>query len=362
MLLSGWLIFTLTVGFVLGLSAGALILFRARPGAPVKVSFNDRTMSVWDAKGKVVWTYEFPESPEEFSDSEWTWRVQFVDDSSGHRILVAPHFRPYPGQQIRRHTLYSFSTDGKLLWHYEPELTLTFNGKSFGGPWVIKAICLISDADDKNVWVALNHSTWWPSFVARLDLASGRASVRFINPGWVLGLAHVHNSLGSYVLVGGVNNEYRAPALAVLDQNQASASSPPVDKQQFKCDGCSTGQLLRYVIFPSSELSSIEGNRYDNHLGFRVLQNEILVTIAEIPFPRAAAIENCDSIYKLSKEPDLIPVSYSLDDKYWDRHRSLEKEGKLNHSLETCRDHMPKKIRVWEPKGGWRDVLLRSGD
>ena len=82
-----------------------------------------------------------------------------------------------------------------------------------------------SGRNGPNVWVAVAHHTWWPSFVARLD-ASGHATPVFINAGHIQAIEYLRNASGSYLLAGGNNNEYDGAILAVLKEDELPASSP----------------------------------------------------------------------------------------------------------------------------------------
>ncbi len=66
-------------------------------------------------------------------------------------------------------------------------------------------------------------------------------------------LTYVLNDTGSYVLAGGVNNEYSAGMLAVIDERQPPATSPQSPGSAYVCDNCPEGLAHRYFLFYRQE-------------------------------------------------------------------------------------------------------------
>jgi len=135
----------------------------------------------------------------------------------------------------------------------------------------------------------------------------------------------------------------------VLRVDQDPATSPQTPGSPFACDGCPPSGPHRYFLFPRTELNALSEFAYNHLHPIRVHGDEIEVELAEF--------HNCMSIYRFSA--DLTPLTVSVSDSYPEVHRRLEREGKIKHSYAECPERLhPKKIRVWEPQSGWRDLLV----
>src|SRR5207253_6464333 len=105
------------------------------------------------------------------------------------------------------------------------------------------------------VWISFIDNVWWPSFVVRFG-PDGVPHRAFISAGHIYALARVESPDGVHVLAGGVNNEYRSAAVAVLTDEGKPTSSPQTEGSPFVCDECPSDRPRRYFVFPRSELSA----------------------------------------------------------------------------------------------------------
>jgi hypothetical protein len=87
----------------------------------------------------------------------------------------------------------------------------------------------------------------------------------------------------------------------------------------------------------------------------QVTAGRIVVRTIEVP---AAEREGIDAIYEFSPALDLVSARFS--ERYWETHRALEEQGRLNHTREQCPDKDgPRLIEQWTPQTGWRTVKIR---
>ena len=64
-------------------------------------------------------------------------------------------------------------------------------------------------------------------------------------------------------------------------------------------------------------------------------------------------------VYEFSSRLELVRAEFSA--RYWDHHRALEAEGKLDHTREECPDRNgPRPVHVWEPGTGWRELRINE--
>lgn len=150
----------------------------------------------------------------------------------------------------------------------------------------------------------------------------------------------------TYVLAGGVNNEYDRGMLAVIRDGQLSASTPTGSKAEYRCENCPDGNPYRYLIFPRSELSVAAHAPANMVRSISVLEDTVQVRTAEIGAdgsrPRA------DRIYEFSNDLELTGISSST--LYWNLHTIMESEAKINHTAELCPERkIPVRVPVWEP-------------
>jgi hypothetical protein len=345
-------------GVALGLLAVAAALAIALwnpPGPPVRVSCAGSRLVAWDARGRLAWEYEFSEAIEQpTSTYKLNSPTQIEDlDGDGRPEILAIVAFPGRSRAATRapQELWCFSTRGSVLWRYQPDLTLRFGGQPYSGPWHFEDLIVSPGPAPRQVLVSFAHHTWWPSFVVRLD-QRGRAEIRFVQSGAVHSLNYLRSGAKTYVLAGGINNEYSAASLAVLEDRQPPATSPQAPGSAFHCDGCPAGQPVRYYLFPASELVVAEASPYNRVMFLRVFDERLQVMTEETSHMHA--------YYEFSS--DFEPAGASLGDGAAALHRRLEAEGKLKHSWERCPERpSPKKIRLWTAESGWRELAVPWG-
>jgi hypothetical protein len=349
-----WTVVVITSALVVSLG-GFAIVRALHAGPPTRVTFSGDKLLAWDERGKLAWTYRFQRDVAEPPNGDLVQPTRFVDlDGDGRPDVLAVVAFPGEGTgQVSREELDCFSADGKLLWRYEPQGTYSFGGRRWEGPWKFTELLVSPEsAPNKTVWAAVGHHTWWPAFLVRLD-ATGQASVRFIDSGSIYALNYLRNATGSYVLAGGINNEFDAGMLAVLDVNQPSAVSPQSAESAYHCDDCPGGQPYRYFVFPRSELSRVVVLHSNLVRLIRVNERRLQVGTTETDSPMQLWAS-----YELSENFD--GDSVAMSDGYWQLHRKLEQEGKIHHTVENCPERTaPKIIRRFDPTHGWIDVPVQ---
>ncbi|MBI1737786.1 MAG: hypothetical protein HYR58_00885 [Acidobacteria bacterium] len=354
--------------FVLPVSAvllvGLIVVWAVRipgggqPGPVEKLKFSRTKVQALDGASQQVWEYSIPGSIKLTSEADLEYmenlaRIVDLDGDGSLEVLVTSRLEA-EGQtgSLSRSVLHCFTSKGELRWKYDPELTLSFAGRSFEGPWDINDVLAVSDGKGHAIWLAVAHHTWWPSFVVKLD-AAGKAEVRFVNSGTLKVLNLLRTSDASYMLVGGFNNEWEGGILAVLPVDKAAGSSPQKPGSPYRCDACPSGQPIRYFVFPRSEVNRSEINAINPVEQILITQRKVEVNTGEGP-------SNVRAFYTFSLNPEMRFVSAAFSDaSYWRLHKQLEEEGKIKHTPEQCPERDgPLGVRVWEPVSGWREVRL----
>jgi hypothetical protein len=110
-----------------------------------------------------------------------------------------------------------------------------------------------------------------------------------------------------------------------------------------------------YFEFPRSEINELEQVHEDGVVDVNVKDDQIQLRKVELYRPRTT------TIYLLKAGRGVRPASLRFDSGYDMLHRKLEREGKLDHTLENCPERLhPRPIRVWTPAGGWTEVRLKA--
>lgn len=143
--------------------------------------------------------------------------------------------------------------------------------------------------------------------------------------------------------------------VAILDTNALDGQTPGVEGTRWECQGCAPGRPIRYILMPRSEVNRASAFRF-NRARLEVLADRIVVRAIE--WENEPAGLAADILYEFTPSLRLMRASHS--EMYWQMHRSLEAEGKIDHSRQQCPDRDgPAPIRAWEPASGWTTVALR---
>ncbi|MCL4524030.1 MAG: hypothetical protein M1453_08535 [Acidobacteria bacterium] len=330
-----------------------------RMSRPERVALVGSQLTVFDASDRELWSQTLPDLLPQSRISNWRTgaeRARLADlDGDGRReVLVVAHLDTAPGNSFSmRSELRCYSSEGQLLWQYEPKRTLKFREREFEGPWFISDVVISAEVPRK-IWLAVVHNTWWPSFVVELD-AAGQESLRFVNSGTMLALLEVSNARGTFLLAGGVNNEPYAATLAVLDVKQPFAVSPQAPGSKFECLECPAGSPVAYFVLPRSELNRVEKHALNSVVEVRRVGQQVQAGVMEL------GVTGVLGLFEFSVEPDIVPMRINYADSYWVRHREHEQAGDLKHSAEQCPDRIqPKSVRRWTPDAAWTTVTVPS--
>ncbi len=334
--------------------------FLRQPAQPARAALAGSQLTAWDAGGRSLWTRDISPltRPEPQMDglvdrqAALPWLKVPLLDVTGDRVpeivVVASDARSRT--QPMNHELQVFTAEGRRLWRFQPDASFTFQGHRFTQPWLIMDVAPGPDGASPTLWAALTHHYWWPSVIMRFD-ERGKGTVQFVNSGLLydvfLGYDESERPL---LFASGINNEYAAAAMAVLRPDGPPAASPQTPGGIYACDDCPTGAPIRYFVFSRSEVGSFdESIPYNRVWEVRQLDSATFVQTIEHA-SRSAHLTWC-----LSKELQLESVR--MTDGYLDAHRRLEREGRIDHTVEDCperRNGLP--ARVWDPTTGWADT------
>ena len=334
--------------------AGATYYLSLRPGKAVRVTLAGKKLQGWDSKEALAWEYEFPERME-LAPLEGREGIVFADlRGDGDREVLAPlAYASSAGAPHMPHgALFCFSERGKLLWSYDPQARFRFGEQEFEGPWALAALTLVREGTRQSVWVAFDHRTWWPAFVARIG-PEGGAEVRFLNSGRIWFLRELRTAAGTFLLAAGTNNEYRQASVALVGTDERFTRSPQGQNTAYDCTGCELHPVPFYLLFPRSEIFEQQNQPFHLVQGLEVIPAGFSVNTDEGKDEAIRpAFVDLLGIYRVSG--DLQSITGALSDSYWNLHRRLEREGKIHHHAEDCPDQkIAGRVRVFARSNGW---------
>jgi DNA-binding winged helix-turn-helix (wHTH) protein len=342
--------FWLAVALV-GCIAAVVVALHFREPQIAGVTANGYTLVAKGTGGNVLWTYRFDAALQDNLSEAWNWRTQIVDLNGDGKpeVLVAAAF-VNPQEPNGWDEIFCFSSRGRLLWSYRPEIHMEFNTADLNGPWYVREMIVVDEGPAKSIWVAVAHIVWWPAFVIKISPDGGHETM-FTSSGAIFTLLSVRTKLGAYVLAGGVNNEYRMASMAVLAANGPPATSPQSDGAKYQCiRGCPGARPYRYVLLPRSEVNVGSDRPYNWVRAMRTRPGGITVVTDE-------SVTGAGQYFDFSEELQPERVIYSDD--YADLHKRYEIEGRIAHSFDLYPERRtPALVRVFDENGGSRLVSV----
>jgi hypothetical protein len=321
--------------------------------APSNVDVRPDSIVATDANGAERWRYVFPggERNVVLVDRQGKPARIFSGDDPGVLVGIAQRVRATPESGAGGQLLW-LSLAGSLKRTFAFNDRLPFGSETFSEPWMLTDVVADPISGKRRLAVTAHHFHWWPSIVTVLDSQWTRRGT-FVNSGWVLRLDWLSRDR---LLLSGFSNARDGGMVALVDANALDGQSPPTDDAKFTCTTCPSGRPLRYIVFPRSEVNRLTASPF-NRAVVEDLPDRIFVRTVEVPAP-ANGSTAVDVLYEFTRGLDLIRASYS--DRYWEVHRALELQGKINHTRDRCPDRDgPRFIEMWEPASGWKTINTR---
>jgi hypothetical protein len=297
-----------------------------------------------------VWGHEFdrPVSKDDNLYPSVNGAAAVIDlDGDGTLESVVPVRFALPGERPTvSDVLYAFDADGTVRWTVDPPAAIHCSGESFRGPWRIYSVAVSSRPGPVTLWVAYNHHTWWPGIVLRVS-STGKASVQYLQTGWISALAFWPRDGRPRLIAAGVSNEHNRPSVVALNLEAAPAITPHHDRR-FDCLGLPTDEPDQLILLPNHEIGAAGRAPYSMVEGLVIAEDTMKLTLEA---------GGASEIVELNS--DLRVTSISFSDRYWAVHGDLEQRGILNHSASTCPFlRAPVKVDQWTRMTGWHDIQI----
>ncbi len=315
-------------------------------GQVARATVSQTALVAYDDRGHETWRFDFPAEVLTLLSESASESVQIARTAPEGVYALTSYVARRQDSVHGAGALRFFSLDGRLLQSFMFDDRWTFSdGRTYDAPWALTDF-RVNDHYGRRVAVAAHHMEWWPSVITLLD-AHGQRRGTFVHSGWIETLRWLD---GERIAASGFSNARDGGALVVLDAQRLDGRSPEDPGGDFACTGCPDGAPLFYAVFPRTELNRITGSGF-NRAWVSLVGDELLIRTSELDRPDGLG-PLTDVIYTFSRDLRFVEARFS--DRYWDRHRQLELEGRLSHSRAQCPDRDgPPPIQVWTPALGW---------
>lgn len=340
---------------VLGVSALVMSLSRSarapsdRSPRIARVELRPSAIESFDEVGRSLWRFDLP-AAQRVAKSDTDDSVRIVGASKQTVFVGASMAFARDSNAVFGGSLFSFSAEGRLRWSFSAQDRVLFGGEAYGPPWPLTSFA-VEDGAAPRTAVAFHHNNWNPSMVTILD-DSGRRQGTFWHSGWI---EQVRWLSSSRLLAAGFSNAHDGAMVALLDPSLPLASAPEPPGSPHRCGGCGPQGPVRMAVLPRSEVNLLSRSGF-NRAHVELLPSRIVVHTVEIPSTGQGA---ADAIYEFDANLHLLSARFG--ERYWESHRALEAEGRLDHGRERCpwKDG-PARILAWEVAAGWHEQQSRG--
>lgn len=326
-------------------------------GHPASYRVGEKTLTVVDASGRELWTYQFDSQLETQSYARQLLLgehpdAQFHDlDGDGKMELLFKISSAEPTLQ----NLYCFNEDGKVRFVHKAGRAMRYDNEDFAPPYVVHDFFVTPNGDGtKSIWVAARHHLMFPSVTEKLD-----------NKGQLLGdfwhQGHQQTMMaGAYqgrraIFLGYVDNDGKRASFAAIDYEHPTGFSRS-ERDAYMCKTCPEGSPLAYLVFPRMDVSQATDSRPGVWQIRPATNGEVTLIVSQSRFfPGPGTPLEAPVFYRLSNDFKLL--SAETGDSYVSAHHRLESEGRLNHRYTRAEDRDLFPVLRWDEK---RFVTIRG--
>jgi excisionase family DNA binding protein len=307
-------------------------------GPPANLRAEGNELVVMNRRGHELWRHQFPHPLMTFpyADEENLRFTRWFGDLDGDgRIELLFVYNPVVREDFGV-PLYCFTEAGRVKWRFAVgtrirNLEQIFNDVYFSGRFLVSAT--------GKVIVGSAHYYSYPFQIAVLD-SEGKLLSEYWHTGHVghLQLADLDGDGTEEILAAGVNNAFGQATLIVLELGNFHGASltPPDSPLQFPDLVPAAEKAV--VFFPKSCITE-KFEPFSRAAGLRVTSELIELQVFQTHRETGPYL-----VYQLNRNLEVLGLTVS--DIFENRHKELEAEGKLDHSLSSAEIERLKQIRV----------------
>ncbi|PYP89066.1 MAG: hypothetical protein DMG65_14245 [Candidatus Angelobacter sp. Gp1-AA117] len=293
----------------------------SRRSSSYKVERN--MLTVFDQYNQVIWQHSFDRPLHAVSyelETRKGWIGNVNDEGTRRVFFIADHSMEVGKQSI----LYCFDNHGNELWRFLPGREISTANERFTHSYYGSQIRVITiRTGERKVLISSCHTTFYPNQVALLNI-DGQLESEYWHSGHLLLMEAVDmNGDGQpEIYLGGVNNEYKAATLVVLNpENLQGVSKQSNPKYQF--EGPINKNALARILLPRTCINQ----RFEdyNNVGYmQIGDSQIIVGVDE-------QLTETIPTMMYTFGTDLKLQSISPSDTFLAFHKRYEIERKLDH-------------------------------
>jgi len=315
----------------------------APPGVIAARVENGNQLVVYAADGKILWTREYPQKIGCGRLGGRKPQVTDLGDASAKAIFIG----------LANDARFSFQSPDKVicldragssLWEFIPGAKLTWDGFSFPEAFRLWDYTVGSLARGQKFFVVItNHEMYSPSQVAILD-ERGKLVGEYWHTGWIFEelLTDLDGDGNDEIILGGQNDLYTKPFLAVIKYNIPRSISPV--PKGYAPDFPARKEIAYYLI-PRTDAAEVLARKSRVYEIKRLDKDHITVAI-QLP---NSGLDVYERVYCLGLNFQTVRLDFP--DEFQSLHLRLRQEKRLDHDLlEGDKKKLWQLERLWPPQ------------
>ncbi len=307
---------------------------------PALARFDDTTLTVSNAEGKILWRKNFTEgylSDRDLMPKPWVGDL----DGGGHASILFPY---HTGRDSVSHStiLICYSDRGEEKWRWTagrklPELEGSPIGFNMTGLTVLPP----EHGGPPRIVVSTVHSLYYPSQIALLD-SQGKTISEYWHSGHLehLSVADLDGDGRREIVATGISNGYRQATLVVLDPDRLAGASAETARPEIQIRGVGIAHERLRLLFPRSDLNR---DRYPFNWALMPIieHGRVTQTVKEdLKDP------TCSISYEFDTKFHLLGAE--AHDTFVSAHNEFYKNGSSRHSFNHREEAEFQKVRCLE--------------
>lgn len=316
---------------------------------PARFELHGTMVRAMSASERTVWQHDFGgpvRSPHSLGNNA-VFETDLDGDGTLEVIAVLRVNASGPRGLTESDRIVAFRRDGRLLWTVQPTHELRDAERTYTGPWMVRAVAV----DGRRVAAGFSHPAWRPNFVVEID-AKGQTRVRYVQGGWVQGLAYWRTPRGLALAIGGETGDLKGASLAIIDADGPGGREQAAPERALTCRGCPNAPARELYLFPNGDVTKALFRPWGLVSAVRPRGADLGIWIAaDSGLLGAVAFLTADGRIR----------EYSAALAYWEAHGQLYEDRRMDHPAEACPERSrPVVIRRWTPETQWTELAVAS--
>jgi len=272
--------------------------------------------------------------------------IEDINQDGKREVLFCTHTQDRYGGGV----LFCFNHKGDQLWDFKAGRKIKFGQRNYSSDFWIRGF-LTDDLDNDGrheIVLISNVVGFFPAQLVILD-TEGEILGEYWNSGQFsdLALKDMNGDGRKEIIVATMNNEHGKASLIIFDSTSVNGSSPQ-NNPKYTCEELETGSQICYILFPRTEVDSIE-HPQDNITEIDILDDDRIMVITKI--------STIIYIFNHDLRLEEARLSHTFKQKY----KTYQLEGKIEKELneEACRRDLMNGLLYYDGKN-WTSQYAMS--